>query len=268
MKKIDWPGCSVIRYGENYKDNEEEFKKWLEIRRGFVGGSDAGSFNPESRYHSLFALYMNKVEGVSGFSGNGATERGSLIEEFIRKYTERTLGVKIHTCVMSSDKLMIFIVERKPEFIEQLSAEESRFWNEHVLAKVPPPKLIDAEKSIINAAMPGGEYEIELDEDLYELIQSYTASQKAEKEASEKKEKIGLMIRDYIYRNVDASGSESKLTKVTLAKNDKGVSLSFSTGESSRVDTGKLKGKYPDVYSECLSTNKTSRLTVGIKEVF
>lgn len=351
MKKIDWPGCRVIRYGENYKDNEEEFKKWLEIRRGFIGGSDAGSFNPESRYHSLFSLYMNKVEGVSGFSGNGATERGSLIEEFIRKYTERALGVKIHTCpyalvserfpfmganldgvitdefkykghgfigktgveikssrdgfgfsdspereeipddyyyqiqhqmavsgidrfllpvyVMSSDKLMIFIVERNPEFIEQLIAEESRFWNEHVLAKVPPaPKLIDAEKSIINAAMPGGEYEIELDEDLYDLIRSYTASQKAEKEASEKKEKIGLMIRDYIYRNVDSSGSESESTKVTLAKNDKGVSLSFSAGESSRVDTGKLKGKYPDVYSECLSTNKTSRLTVGIKEVF
>ena len=41
MKKIDWPGCRVIRYGENYKDNEDEYKKWLEIRRGFVGGSDA-----------------------------------------------------------------------------------------------------------------------------------------------------------------------------------------------------------------------------------
>ena len=77
MKKIDWPGCRVIRYGENYKDNEEEFKEWLDIRRGFIGGSDAGSFNPESRYHSLFSLYMNKVEGVSGFSGTAAAESGN-----------------------------------------------------------------------------------------------------------------------------------------------------------------------------------------------
>ena len=81
---MKWKNCRVIEYGD-YRGDEQERRKWIEMRRGFIGGSDAGAFNPGSRYHSLFALYMDKVEGVSGFSGNASTERGSLIEEFIRK---------------------------------------------------------------------------------------------------------------------------------------------------------------------------------------
>lgn len=98
MKKIDWPGCRVIRYGENYKDNEEEYKKWLEIRRGFIGGSDAGSFSPTSKYKSPFLLYAAKKGKGKPFEGNAATKRGNLLEPVIRSETAKEIGAEIKLC--------------------------------------------------------------------------------------------------------------------------------------------------------------------------
>ena len=77
--KNKWTNCDFIDYGD-YRNDEAEREKWLEIRRGFIGGSDAGAFNPESKYKSPYLLYADKKGNAKPFTGNEATRRGNLLE--------------------------------------------------------------------------------------------------------------------------------------------------------------------------------------------
>lgn len=94
---LDWGLCDVIPYDEDYKSDELKYEKWKEIRRGFIGGSDAGAFNPNSKYKSPFCLYYSK-KGENEFKGNKATKRGDKLEPAIRSWMAEELGVEIKTC--------------------------------------------------------------------------------------------------------------------------------------------------------------------------
>lgn len=95
--KNKWTNCRVIEYGD-YLNDEAEREKWLEIRRRFVGGSDAGSFNPSSKYKSPFLLYASKKGQAKPFEGNAATKRGNLLEPVIRSETAKKIGAEIELC--------------------------------------------------------------------------------------------------------------------------------------------------------------------------
>lgn len=90
--------CKKIEYCENYKDNKESYAEWLEMRKSFIGGSDAAAFNPTSKYKSPFLLYSAKKGQTKPFSGNAATKRGNLLEPVIRSETEKEIGAKIEVC--------------------------------------------------------------------------------------------------------------------------------------------------------------------------
>lgn len=95
--KNKWTNCDFIDYGD-YRNDEAEREKWLEIRRGFIGGSDAGAFNPDSKYKSPYLLYADKKGKAKPFTGNEATRRGNLLEPVIRTETGRIIGAEIVEC--------------------------------------------------------------------------------------------------------------------------------------------------------------------------
>lgn len=95
--KNKWTNCDFIDYGD-YRNNEAEREKWLEIRRRFIGGSDAGAFNPDSKYKSPYLLYADKKGNAKPFTGNEATRRGNLLEPVIRAETGRIIGAEIVEC--------------------------------------------------------------------------------------------------------------------------------------------------------------------------
>lgn len=90
--------CKKIDYPENYKDEPAVYAEWLEMRRSFIGGSDAGSFNPTSKYKSPFILYAEKKGQWKPFRGNAATKRGNLLEPVIRSETAKEIGADIELC--------------------------------------------------------------------------------------------------------------------------------------------------------------------------
>lgn len=61
-------------------DSREE---WLELRKGYIGGSDAGAVMGLNPYSSPYAVWAEKTGKVKGFEGNLITEVGAYLENFV-----------------------------------------------------------------------------------------------------------------------------------------------------------------------------------------
>jgi putative phage-type endonuclease len=74
-----------------YKNKEE----WLDLRKGYIGGSDAGAVVGLNPYKSAYALWAEKTGKIPGFEGNLTTEVGSYLEDFVATLFERETGKKV-----------------------------------------------------------------------------------------------------------------------------------------------------------------------------
>lgn len=74
-----------------YKNREE----WLSLRKGYIGGSDAGAVIGLNPYKSAYTLWAEKTGKIPEFEGNLTTEVGSYLEEFIAKLFEKETGKKV-----------------------------------------------------------------------------------------------------------------------------------------------------------------------------
>jgi putative phage-type endonuclease len=69
--------------------------EWLELRKHYIGGSDAGSVVGMNPYRGAYALWAEKTGQLPGFEGNLATEVGSYLEEFVAKKFEAETGKRV-----------------------------------------------------------------------------------------------------------------------------------------------------------------------------
>jgi putative phage-type endonuclease len=70
-----------------YQNKDE----WLSLRKGYIGGSDAGAVLGLNPYKSAYTLWAEKTGKIPEFEGNLTTEVGSYLEEFVAKmFTEKT----------------------------------------------------------------------------------------------------------------------------------------------------------------------------------
>lgn len=68
--------------------NREE---WLDIRKGYIGGSDAGAVVGLNPYKSAYTLWAEKTNKIPEFEGNTLTRVGNYLEDFVAKmFTEET----------------------------------------------------------------------------------------------------------------------------------------------------------------------------------
>ena len=74
-----------------YKNREE----WLSLRKGYIGGSDAGAVIGLNPYKSAYTLWAEKTGKIPEFEGNLTTDVGSYLEEFIAKLFEKETGKKV-----------------------------------------------------------------------------------------------------------------------------------------------------------------------------
>lgn len=76
-------------------DQEKRHDEWLAIRRGYIGGSDAGAIIGMNPYASAFSVWAEKTGQVPEFTGNISTRTGTLLEDLVAKlFTEET-GKKV-----------------------------------------------------------------------------------------------------------------------------------------------------------------------------
>lgn len=68
---------------------------WLELRKHYIGGSDAGAVMGMSAYKGPFALWAEKTGRVDDFNGSITTETGTYLEPFVAKLFERETGKRV-----------------------------------------------------------------------------------------------------------------------------------------------------------------------------
>lgn len=144
-------------------------------------------------------------------------------------------------------------LERDDEFIELMIQREKDFWENHVLAQVPPP--IDGSPSateLLNKLYPTDNGEtIMLDSETERLIEAIEAL-KAEKKQLEEQ------LKTY----------ENQL-KMVLEDASEGVSsrfrVTYKAITSNRIDSKRLKEELPEIYEKYTKPSISRRLS--IKEV-
>ena len=76
-------------------------EEWHELRRGYIGGSDAAAVIGLNAYVSPYSLWAEKTGRIPGFAGNLATEVGTYLEDFVAKKFEAETGKKVRKCNLS-----------------------------------------------------------------------------------------------------------------------------------------------------------------------
>lgn len=76
-------------------DQEKRHDEWLAIRRGYIGGSDAGAILGMNPFASAFSVWAEKTGQVPEFGGNISTRTGTLLEDLVAKLFMEETGKKV-----------------------------------------------------------------------------------------------------------------------------------------------------------------------------
>lgn len=101
MNTYDIPTAPLQEMGQITKVKTANHDEWLELRRHYIGGSDAAAVVGLNAFSSPYALWAEKTGKVPGFSGNLATEVGTFLEEFVAQKFASETGKKVRKCNQS-----------------------------------------------------------------------------------------------------------------------------------------------------------------------
>lgn len=76
-------------------DQEKRHDEWLQLRRGYVCGTDAGAIIGLNPYASAFSVWAEKTGKVPEFEGNVSTRVGSYLEDLVAKLFMDETGKKV-----------------------------------------------------------------------------------------------------------------------------------------------------------------------------
>lgn len=140
----------------------------------------------------------------------------------------------------------IYTVKRDDEFLELIYPKLQDFWENHVLARVPPEPINTEEIKSLYAKHINGKV-AEADEELYE-----TAKQLRQvKDEIKDKEKLEEILTVKLQNTM--------LDSEALIKDGEILATWKAGKESMIIDSARLKEEKPDIYSEYLKPKKASR---------
>lgn len=165
-------------------------------------------------------------------------------------YMAVTGAERWYLCVLVlGEGLKTFTIERDEQEIESLIALESAFWNDHVIAKVPPEPIgMDAESDYIAAEFAESNgANVDMSQYGRELERFFDLGQEIN-ELKGVHEALKQKLQLYM-------GEASK-------GYSEGYKVSWSRFTQSRLDSKRLQAELPDVYAKYVTQNATQRFTV------
>ena len=113
-----------------FADHDE----WLQIRRNYIGGSDAGAVMGMNPYSSAFAVWAEKTGAVQPFEGSLKTKIGSAFEEFVARMFEEETGKKVRRCnfTLVNDRYPWACANVDREVVGEDAILECKFTNSYV----------------------------------------------------------------------------------------------------------------------------------------
>jgi len=138
--------------------------------------------------------------------------------------------------ILSKEEIVDYIIPRNDEFIADLIAAETKFWNKHILTNIWPAAMgIEGEEEMITGMFEGGTTLVLGDEER-ELCRKYIESHAKYKEAEAEKERISTELKAAIVKK-QSGGSEEKKISAIAGK----YTVSWSRYMRHSVDTDALK---------------------------
>lgn len=80
------------------KIKTKDHAEWLQLRKKYIGGSDAAAVVGMNSFASPYSLWAEKTGKIAGFEGNLATEVGTFLEEFVAQKFAQETGKKVRKC--------------------------------------------------------------------------------------------------------------------------------------------------------------------------
>ena len=153
--------------------------------------------------------------------------------------------------LVGSDNLSTYEVVRDEETIIGMRAAAVEFWNNHVLARIPPDPVNLPDIYKLMRRDKGGT-QIEANDQTASMVEEYARLSAMSKDADAKAEELRFRIGSYMLgvermQNKDAPGRHA------LLRNGAEI-LTISLQEQTRIDTKALKALYPQIAEECSRT--------------
>lgn len=147
--------------------------------------------------------------------------------------------------VFGADNLTLYHVERDEETIEWMRGEAVRFWQEHVLKRIPPPPRTAGDLKKLYARDDGSKIDAGP-----EVVALFTTLQKLRARASTTKE--GIEAVEFEIGEFMGSHTEA------LANGEPLFTMKAQTTKF--IKDGELKELYPDIYKALLRTSEPFRV--------
>jgi putative phage-type endonuclease len=158
-----------------------------------------------------------------------------------------------YLAVLIGYRLRRYIIPRDDDLIGQLTIIEDDFWHNHVVPRVPPAiDGSDASRRLLEARHADAGIEIEMSDRLYELALQYGTVQREIKDAEERKDALGNLIREQM-----GDGSKARRGNVRIA---------WSNVTSRRLDVEALRAAHPEIAAEFTNESTARQLRVTVKE--
>lgn len=147
----------------------------------------------------------------------------------------------------------VFEIARDEGAIQTLTGAEREFWKEHVVPKVPPlPTGSDADDEAITTLFPQGD----MDGDDVMALDGLDDELNLRAMKAQQRDALDAEIKEI-----------DQHLKMAMGQFQRGVSehwrVNWTNTSTSRVDTKKLKEKYPDVAAACMKETTGRRFSVA-----
>ena len=113
-----------------YADHVE----WLQIRKQYIGGSDAGAILGMNPFASPFSVWAEKTGNAEPFAGNMKTKIGTQFEAFVAALFEEETGKRVRKCnfTLVNDDYPWACANLDREIVGEDALLECKFTNSHV----------------------------------------------------------------------------------------------------------------------------------------
>lgn len=151
--------------------------------------------------------------------------------------------------LVGSDQLVIYWIKRDDALLYEMTKRLLRFWNENVLARVPPEPVNVPD--VVSLFRRSGETRREATPEVEDLIKQYDAAKALVKDAEQKIDDIQFKLGTFLLGAELTDPSPDIEGRHVIVKDGKPL-MTVAMQSQYRVSETQIKVKYPRVAEECV----------------
>lgn len=169
--------------------------------------------------------------------------------------------VTLFGVLIGTDNLCIYVALRDDETIRGLRQKELVFWNEHVLARVPPPPIVI--EDVYRLMRRDVDIVAEASREIVDAVAKYKAHRQMAKSYEEQADEIKFQIGKWLLGDDFATMPTKKPKHVIVHGGEPIMSVSYQAQQ--RIDSEAVRKKHPTVAAECSKTSEFYRFDLPRK---